>query len=121
MTYEYVCAACHHEWEAEQSISAPPLKTCPNCNEEAAKRQISRGGGFILKGGGWYADGYGSASSSSAAGSGSGSAETKKTETPKTESTTDKTSTPSTTTDATTPAKTPEKSSDKKSSASAAV
>jgi putative FmdB family regulatory protein len=120
MTYEYVCTACHYEWEAEQSISAPPLQTCPNCHEDTAKRQISRGGGFILKGGGWYADGYGSASSPSSAGSGSGAVETKKTETPKTESTTEKTSTPSTTTEKT-PAKTPEKSSDKKSSATAAV
>lgn len=60
MTYEYVCTACGHAWEAEQSISAAPLKTCPNCHQEAAKRQISGGAGFILKGGGWYADLYGS-------------------------------------------------------------
>src|SRR5215475_5109831 len=61
MTYEYVCTACGHAWEAEQSISAAPLKTCPNCHQETAKRQISGGAGFILKGGGWYADLYGSA------------------------------------------------------------
>ena len=60
MTYEYVCTECAHAWEAEQSISAPPLKSCPSCGTEHAKRQISRGAGFILKGGGWYADGYGS-------------------------------------------------------------
>lgn len=60
MTYEYVCTACGHAWEAEQSISAAPLKTCPNCQHETAKRQISGGAGFILKGGGWYADLYGS-------------------------------------------------------------
>jgi putative FmdB family regulatory protein len=60
MTYEYVCTACGHEWEAEQPISAEPLKKCPSCNRAKAKRQISGGAGFILKGGGWYADGYGS-------------------------------------------------------------
>jgi putative FmdB family regulatory protein len=60
MTYEYVCAACRFEWEAEQPISAAPLKTCPSCGKDMAKRQVSGGGGFILKGGGWYADGYGS-------------------------------------------------------------
>ena len=60
MTYEYVCTACGHAWEAEQSISAEPLKTCPNCHQQTAKRQISGGAGFILKGGGWYADLYGS-------------------------------------------------------------
>jgi len=60
MTYEYVCTACGHGWEAEQAISASPLKTCPKCGTDHAKRQISGGAGFILKGGGWYADGYGS-------------------------------------------------------------
>jgi putative FmdB family regulatory protein len=60
MTYEYVCTACGHGWEAEQAISAAPLKTCPHCGTDHAKRQISGGAGSILKGGGWYADGYGS-------------------------------------------------------------
>jgi len=64
MTYEYVCTACGHGWEAEQAISAAPLKTCPKCGTDHAKRQISGGAGFILKGGGWYADGYGSSKSS---------------------------------------------------------
>lgn len=71
MTYEYACAACGHEWEAEQSIREAPLKKCPHCGKNQAKRQISRGAGFILKGGGWYADGYGSSSSSSKSSSGS--------------------------------------------------
>lgn len=71
MTYEYACGACGHEWEAEQSIRDQPLKKCPRCGKLQAKRQISRGAGFILKGGGWYADGYGSASSSSGKSSGS--------------------------------------------------
>jgi putative FmdB family regulatory protein len=60
MTYEYVCGACHHEWEAEQPISAKPLTKCPRCGKDRAKRQVSGGLGFLLKGGGWYADGYGS-------------------------------------------------------------
>lgn len=59
MTYEYLCQACGHEWEAEQAISEAPLKRCPACSKHKAKRQVSGGGGFILKGGGWYADGYG--------------------------------------------------------------
>jgi len=67
MTYEYVCTACGHGWEAEQAISAAPLKTCPKCGTDHAKRQISGGAGFILKGGGWYADGYGSNKSSGGA------------------------------------------------------
>jgi putative FmdB family regulatory protein len=80
MTYEYACAACGHEWEAEQSIREAPLKKCPHCGKSTAKRQISRGAGFILKGGGWYADGYGSSSAStkSSSSSGEGSSGSKK-------------------------------------------
>jgi putative FmdB family regulatory protein len=61
MTYDYICKSCGHTWEAEQRISEDPLKQCPSCSEMSAKRQISGGGGFILKGGGWYSDLYGSA------------------------------------------------------------
>jgi putative FmdB family regulatory protein len=61
-TYEYACTSCHHEWEAEQSIKEDALTECPACHHASAKRQISRGGGFILKGGGWYSDLYSSAS-----------------------------------------------------------
>lgn len=63
MTYEYLCTACGHVWEAEQSISEAPLKDCPSCHAAAAKRQVSGGAGFILKGGGWYADLYSSSKS----------------------------------------------------------
>jgi putative FmdB family regulatory protein len=38
MTYEYVCTACGHEWEAEQKISEPKLKRCPQCKRLKAKR-----------------------------------------------------------------------------------
>lgn len=69
MTYEYACEACGHHWEAEQSIKDAPLKTCSACGKESAKRLVSGGTGFLLKGGGWYADGYGSKSSSSSSSS----------------------------------------------------
>ncbi len=62
MTYEYACTGCGHAWEAEQSISAPALTECPSCKQATAKRQVSGGAGFILKGGGWYADLYSSSS-----------------------------------------------------------
>ena len=60
-TYEYACTSCAHAWEIEQSIREDALKECPSCHAQTAKRQISRGTGFILKGGGWYADLYSSA------------------------------------------------------------
>lgn len=65
-TYEYLCTSCGHEWEFEQSIKDEPQKICQKCNQETAKRQISRGAGFILKGGGWYRDLYASGSNKQA-------------------------------------------------------
>lgn len=73
MTYEYVCQACDHHWEAQQPISAEPLKDCPACGRAEAKRQISLGGGFILKGGGWYSDLYSSTGSGKSQGADSSS------------------------------------------------
>ena len=55
-----LCTACAHEWEASQPISEPALKKCPKCKKNTAKRQVSGGTGFVLKGGGWYADLYSS-------------------------------------------------------------
>ncbi len=71
MTYEYVCQACGHQWEAEQSIKDNPLKKCEACGEDKAKRLVSGGTGFLLKGGGWYADLYGSPGSGAAKSGGS--------------------------------------------------
>ena len=42
-----------------QRITEDPLKTCPHCRSRRVKRLISRTS-FALRGGGWYADGYGS-------------------------------------------------------------
>lgn len=61
-TYEYVCSACKNEWEVEQSMKDNALTECPRCKEQTARRQISKGTGFILKGGGWYSDLYASSS-----------------------------------------------------------
>lgn len=66
-TYEYLCTSCGHEWEFEQSIKDEPQKVCQKCSEPTARRQISRGVGFILKGGGWYADLYSSSSNKESA------------------------------------------------------
>ncbi|MBI4950539.1 MAG: zinc ribbon domain-containing protein [Myxococcales bacterium] len=71
-TYEYICTACQHAWEAFQPMSADPLRDCPKCNKPRAKRQISLGAGFILKGGGWYSDLYSSPSPGKGGGEGAG-------------------------------------------------
>ena len=57
--YEYECTACHKHTEKIQKFSDPEITTCPHCGGEL-KRVISAPA-FALKGGGWYADGYGSA------------------------------------------------------------
>jgi len=60
--YEYECTACHKHTEKIQKFSDPEITTCPHCGGEL-KRVISAPA-FSLKGGGWYADGYGSAKKS---------------------------------------------------------
>lgn len=56
VTYEYECSACKHQFEAEQSIKAEPLKTCPACKQDRLKRLISSGA-FVLQGKGWFKTG----------------------------------------------------------------
>lgn len=58
-TYEYACEGCGNNWEVEQRITEAALTECPSCKAPKAQRLIS-GSRFLLKGGGWYADGYGS-------------------------------------------------------------
>ena len=70
-TYDYQCQKCGFEFERVQRITEDPIKTCPNCGSRQAKRLLSAPN-FILKGGGWYADGYGSQSSRNSSGDSSG-------------------------------------------------
>jgi putative FmdB family regulatory protein len=55
--YEYECDKCGYAFEREQRMSDPPVKTCPKCRGRKVTKLISRTS-FVLKGGGWYADGY---------------------------------------------------------------
>ena len=54
--YEYRYQECGHEFEVLVR-SSKSSSVCPACESEALEKKVS-GGGFILKGGGWYADGY---------------------------------------------------------------
>ncbi len=56
-TYEYECKKCNHRFEKFQSITAEPLKTCPECSGEL-KRLIGLGAGIIFKGSGFYCTDY---------------------------------------------------------------
>jgi len=58
-TYEYECTKCGHRFEEFQSITAEPLKECPQegCDGEV-RRLIGAGGGLIFKGSGFYTTDY---------------------------------------------------------------
>lgn len=56
-TYEYECKKCGKRFERYQSITAKPLKKCPDCGGRV-RRIISAGGGVIFKGSGFYETDY---------------------------------------------------------------
>jgi len=66
-TYDYRCDACGHEFEEFQSITASPLKKCPQCGKAKLKRLIGTGAGIIFKGSGFYETDYRSDSYKNAA------------------------------------------------------
>ncbi len=55
--YEYACTRCGHQFEKIQKFSDRPIRTCPECKGRVEK--LVSQSAFVLKGGGWYADGYG--------------------------------------------------------------
>jgi putative FmdB family regulatory protein len=64
-TYDYLCEKCGHEFEASQSMSAPPLKVCleelcpgKKWGRGKVKKQIGAGAGLLFKGGGFYITDY---------------------------------------------------------------
>ena len=69
-TYEYECTK-GHQFEVEQRITDDPLTRCQLCRSKVTR--LISASTFILKGGGWYSDGYGSSKTN-----GSGSAESSK-------------------------------------------
>ncbi len=65
-TYEYKCLECGHSFELFQSMSAEPVKECPECGGEV-KRLIGPGAGPIFKGTGFYQTDYKNSGSKSQA------------------------------------------------------
>jgi len=58
--YEYLCSKCHQLSDSLQKVNDPAPDVCPHCGaKQSLARQVSRTS-FVLKGGGWYADLYGS-------------------------------------------------------------
>ena len=79
-TYEYICENCGYEFEEFQTITAKPLRTCPECDKKKLKRLIGTGAGIIFKGSGFYQTDYRSESYKKAAESEKKSSDDKKKE-----------------------------------------
>ncbi len=57
--YEYKCDLCNGMWEEIQKFSDDPLTLCKSCEKEGGVHKLIPGQmNFILKGDGWYRDGY---------------------------------------------------------------
>jgi len=57
-TYDYECLACNHKFELFQKMTDKPIKKCPQCGRNRAKRLIGSGMGIIFKGSGFYETDY---------------------------------------------------------------
>ena len=57
-TYDYICDACGHEFEAFESIKADPQTICPSCHEARLRRKIGPGAAILFKGSGFYQTDY---------------------------------------------------------------
>ena len=57
-TYDYICDACGHEFEAFESIKADPQTVCPTCHEAKLRRKIGPGAAILFKGSGFYQTDY---------------------------------------------------------------
>jgi putative FmdB family regulatory protein len=66
-TYDYICDACGHEFEAFESIKADPQKDCPACKTPKLRRKIGAGAAILFKGSGFYQTDYRSESYKKAA------------------------------------------------------
>ena len=57
-TYDYICDACQHEFEAYESIKADSQTICPACHEPKLRRKIGAGAAILFKGSGFYQTDY---------------------------------------------------------------
>lgn len=77
--YEYECTQCHKRTEKIQKFSDPEITVCPHCGGHLER--VLSAPAVTFKGGGWYADGYGSVKPKPAESKGSSTAESSDTST----------------------------------------
>ena len=56
--YEFQCETCSNVFSQTMKMSDPHPDTCPSCGKQTVRKIMSRTS-FLLKGSGWYSDGYG--------------------------------------------------------------
>ncbi len=61
--YDYECKKCKHDYAVFYTsqgavLREEKLEKCPKCESTKKKKLISKATSFILKGKGWYKDGY---------------------------------------------------------------
>lgn len=57
-TYDYVCDACDHAFEAFQPITENALRKCPECGRLKLRRLFGPGAAIVFKGSGFYQTDY---------------------------------------------------------------
>jgi putative FmdB family regulatory protein len=58
--YEYACSNCGKVSDVLQKMSDPAPEKCEHCGAEGTLTRVVSRTTFVLKGGGWYSDLYGS-------------------------------------------------------------
>lgn len=56
--YDYRCTQCQKEYDYFHNGPNDKIPKCPHCGCQHAKKLVSKGTSFQLKGKGWYKDGY---------------------------------------------------------------
>ena len=105
--YRYECSSCKANLEIWAKVNDAPPETCDECGRQGTLTKLVARTAFHLKGGGWYAHGYGDSAGSDS-----------KTVSPKDEAKTSADASDSAPAPASTPAATPTTTSDSGSSSS---
>jgi putative FmdB family regulatory protein len=58
--YEYACSQCGKTFDVMQKVSDPAPEKCEACGSTGTLSKMVSRTSFVLKGGGWYSDLYGS-------------------------------------------------------------
>lgn len=56
--YNYQCKNCLQDYTYLHHGPDDKTPVCPHCASKEAERKIALTGGHVLRGGGWYKDGY---------------------------------------------------------------